>query len=456
LRVKQSDRPVRDPESVIPTQAPVKPSRAKRPHRIVVPVLIVLGALCILISTISVWVRDMALDPDVWADTSTELLESQEVRDVLSIYIVDQAYSSAEVETRLAEALPERLKPLAGQIASQLRGVAAESASQALARPRVQALWRSANRAVNAQLVALLEGETERVQLTGDAVVLDLDQIVENVAGRLGASESATEAVEERVEPIVIMRSDQLSTAQTVVKALKALSFWPLIFGVALWAGAVYLGAGRRRETIRALAFGLITLGLVLLVVRRFGGTLIIDSLVQAESVKPAAHDVWTVFTALLAESAVAGIAVGAIGVAATWLAGPGRYATGVRQWLAPTFRDRPVLVHGVLAAAILLVLLWGPAGTPRRLISLVIVTSLAFVGLEVLRRQTVREFPDAVRGEASLGAALARLRAGSRAPVSEPVAGATVDRLERLAALHERGALTDEEYDAEKALLLT
>jgi hypothetical protein len=204
---------------VTPTQAPVKPGRARRPHRITVPVLIVLGALCVLISTISVWIRDMALDPEVWADTSTELLESQDVRDVLSIYIVDQAYSSAEVEARLEEALPERLKPLAGQIASQLRGVAAESASQALARPRVQELWRSANRAVNAQLVALLEGDTERVQLSGNAVVLNLDQIVENVAGRIGASESATETVQERVEPIVIMRSDQLSTAQTAVKA---------------------------------------------------------------------------------------------------------------------------------------------------------------------------------------------------------------------------------------------
>jgi hypothetical protein len=438
-------------------RARAKTDRAGRPHRIAVPVLIVVGALCILVSTVSVWIRDIALDPDVWADTSTELLESQEVRDALSVYVVDQAYSSAEVEARIEEALPERLKPLAGQIASQLRGVAYESASQALARPRVQELWRSTNRAVNAQLVALLEGETERVQLTGDAVVFDLDQIVENVGGRIGASEGATETVQERVEPVVIMRSDQLSTAQTAVKALKALSFWPLILGVAVWAGAVYLAAGRRRETIRGMALSLITLGIVLLVVRRVGGNAIVESLVQAESVKPAAQDVWATFTALLRESAIAGVAVGALGLAATWLAGPSRRATAVRQGLAPTFRDRAGLVHGVLAAVILLVLLWGPVGTPRRLVSLVIVTALAFIGIEVLRRQAVREFPDAVRGEAmSLGAALAHLRVGGRPPSHEPVATATVDRLERLAALHERGALTDEEYAAEKALLLT
>jgi Short C-terminal domain len=442
---------------VTPTRAPAKTDRAGRPHRIAVPVLIVVGALCILVSTVSVWIEDVALDPDVWADTSTELLESPEVRDALSVYIVDQAFASGDVEPRLEEALPEQLKPLAGQIASQLQGVAYESASQALERPRVQELWRSTNRAVNAQLVALLEGETERVQLTGDAVVLDLDQIVENVGGRIGASEGATGTIQERVEPVVIMRSDQLSTAQTTVKALKALSFWPLILGVALWAGAVYLAAGRRRETIRALALSLLTLGIVLLVARRVGGTAIVESLVQAESVKPAAHDVWATFTALLRESAIAGVAIGVLGLVATWLAGPGRRATTLRRWLAPTFRDRPALVHGVLAGVILLLLLWGPVGTPRRLVSVVIVTALAFIGLEVLRRETVREFPDAVRGEPmSLGSALARLRVGRRHAAREPEAAATVDRLERLAALHERGALTDEEYAAEKALLRT
>jgi hypothetical protein len=63
-----------------------------------------------------------------------------------------------------------------------------------------------------------------------------------------------------------------------------------------------------------------------------------------------------------------------------------------------------------------------------------------------------VREFPNAIRGE---GGFLARFRGGESSDRAA-VAPGTVDRLERLAALHERGALTDEEYEAEKALLLT
>jgi Short C-terminal domain len=425
-----------------------------RPHRILVLVLVALGALLILISTISLWVRDTVLDTENWVEQSGQLLESPAVRDVLAVYIVDQAYSAAEVEARVEAALPEQFKPLAAPAAAQLQGVADEAAAEALARPRVQELWRTANEAVHQQLVALLEGETERVQLEGDAVVLNLDQIVANVATRIGVGEDAVATVQERVEPVVIMRADELETVQTAVNAVKVLSIWPFLVGVALWAGAVYLARGRRRETLRAIALTLLLLGVVLLAARRIGGNAIVDNLVQAESVKSAAEDVWATFTTLLADSAVAGVVVGAIGLVAVWLAGPSRRATAVRHWLAPTFRDRPALVHGILAAAILLLLLWAPMGTPRRLLSLVIVTALAFAGLEVLRRQTVREFPDAARGDAMSLRAFARLPGGGRA--GGGVAESNVDRLERLAALRERGALTEEEYQAEKQLLLT
>jgi len=431
-----------------------KPRGARR-RRILVGALVLLGALCILVSTVSVWVRDAALDTDVWVDQSGRLLESPDVQAALSVYIVDQAYSAAEVQQRLETSLPEELRPLAGPAAAQLQSVAYDAAAAALARPRVHEVWRTANGAVHEQLIAFIEGDTERVTLEGDAVVLDLDQLVANVADRVGAGEGATGTVQGRVEPIVIMRSDQLDAVQTAVRLVKALSFWPFLLGLALWAGAVYLARGRRRETVRLFALSLIALGLLLLVVRRIGGTAIIDSLVQAESVKPAAEDVWAIFTELLRESAIAGVAVGALGLIWTWLSGPTRRAMSVREWLAPTFRDRPALVHGTLAAVILLVLLLGPAGTPRRLLSLVLITAFAFLGLELLRRQTVREFPDAVRGSLSLRTAFSGLRFRSEPRGSEPVEAGTVDRLERLAALRERGALTDEEYQAEKQLLL-
>ena len=429
------------------SKAPAKPEKGSRRRRIGVTTLVVLGALCIFISTLSIWIRDVALDPDEWANTSSQVLQSEDVRNVLSVYIVDQTFATSDAEARLEETLPERLKPLAGPLSAQLRGVAYDAVARALERPRVQELWRSANRAVNAQLVDLLEGNTERLQLTNGAVVLNLDQIVANITGRVGAGEGAATALEGHIQPIVLLESDQLSSAQKAVKWLKALSFWPFIVGVLLWAGAVYLAAGRRRPTVRNIAWSLVIMGLLILAIRRIVGHAVIDSLVEAESVRAAASDVWTVLTSLLAQSAAAGIFVGLVTVLAMWFSGPGRRATAGRRWLAPAFRDHPVIVHGTLAVVLLLFLAWGPAGTPRRFLAIVILVILAFVGLEILRRQTVRDFPNEV---AHYDFHWRRRGAGGAS------ADERVESLERLAALHESGALTDEEYEAEKALLAT
>ena len=428
------------------SKAPAKSEKASRRRRVGVLALVVLGALCIFISTLSIWIRDVALDEDEWATTSAQLLQSEDVRNVLSVYIVDQAYTASDVEARLEAALPEQLKPLAGPISAQLRGVAYDAVARALARPRVQELWRTANRAVNAQIVDLLEGNTERLQLTNGNVVLNLDQIVTDVTGAIGAGEGAAGALQGRIEPITILKSDQLSTAQKIVKWLKTLSFWPFVLGVALWAGAVYLAPDRRR-TIRNIAWSLVIIGLLILAIRRVVGNAVIDNLVDTESVRAAAKDVWTVLTSLLAQSAVAGIFVGLVTVLAMWFSGPGKRATAGRKWLAPAFRDHALIVHGTLAAVLLIFLAWGPAGTPRRFLAVVILVILAFVGLEILRRQTVRDFPNEV-GHYDFHW---RRRSGSGASADE-----RVESLERLAALHESGALTDDEYEAEKALLAT
>jgi hypothetical protein len=429
-------------------KASEKPDKGSRRRRLAVWTLVVLGALCIFISTISVWVRDIALDSDEWANTSSQLLQSENVRSVLSVYIVDQAYASSDAQARLEAALPEQLKPLAGTLAAQLKGVAYEAVNRALARPRVQELWRASNRAANERLVALLEGDSERLQISGGAVVLNIDQLVADVTGQVGAGEGVANALQGRVEPIVILKSDQLSTAQNIVKVLKALSFWPLILGLALWAGAVYIAEGRRRRVIRNIALSLVLIGLLLLVVRRIVGNAVIEDLVETESVRAAAKDVWTIFTGLLAQSAWAGIVVGLVTVVAVWFSGSGARARAGRRWVAPVFRDHPLAVHAALAVILLILLAWGPTGTPRRFITVVIVAVLAFVGLEVLRRQTVREFPDAV-GDYELHWPRRRGAGAGTSPDR-------VQSLERLAALHERGALTDEEYEAEKALLAT
>jgi hypothetical protein len=105
------------------------------------------------------------------------------------------------------------------------------------------------------------------------------------------------------------------------------------------------------------------------------------------------------------------------------------------------------------MALAALIVALYQPPGTPRRTIGLVLLIVVAFAGLEALRRQSVRENPDATEGVwAGISGLGGRLRGGRRGP--DPAE--RLEQLERLSSLHDRGGLTDSEYEREKALVLS
>jgi hypothetical protein len=421
-----------------------------RARRFAVWTLVVVAALCVAIAVLGGWVREVALNDSVWADNSETLLQSPNVRNVVAGYVTDGIFTRGDATARLQRRLPPNLDPLAAPIAGALRSAAERTTEEALTRPRVQALWRAANVRAHAQFVGLIEDKTTRVKISGNnAVVLDVGAIGTNVASRLGLSQGVGAKLPS-IQPIVLLRADQLSTVQTAVRVLRDVSFW--LFGAALiaWAGAIWLARGRRREVVRGASFSLVVVALVLLAARRLGGNAIVDSLADSPAVRPAAADVWAIYTALLRDVSVALLVIGLAGALWAWASGPGRRAVALRRRAAPVFRERPVLVHGGLALIVLLLLAWGPLRQNTRLATVAILVALAFTALEVLRRQTVREFADGVPGPA----AVVVDPAGAAAEIDAPEA--RLARLERLADLHDRGALTDEEYRSAKESLGT
>ena len=56
--------------------------------------LIVLAALVLLVSSLTVWVKRQALDSDAWADASASLLDDPEIRSAVAVFLVDQLYTN--------------------------------------------------------------------------------------------------------------------------------------------------------------------------------------------------------------------------------------------------------------------------------------------------------------------------------------------------------------------------
>ncbi len=64
-------------------------------------VLVVVAALIGLVSALNIWVKRQALDTENWTNTSSQLLENSEIRNAISVYLVDQVYENVDVATAL-------------------------------------------------------------------------------------------------------------------------------------------------------------------------------------------------------------------------------------------------------------------------------------------------------------------------------------------------------------------
>jgi hypothetical protein len=368
-----------------------------RTRSILVWVLFALGTLVILVGSLTVWVKRQALDTDAWVDTSTNLLEDDDVRMALSVYIVDELYASADPQAVLEERLPDNLQGLAGPIAGALRQPAVEGVDRFLQRPRVQDVWETANRVAHQELIAVLEDETRGNITTGGGVVtLNLRTLVVNIGTELGFGEELDARLPEDVGQIVILESDQLEAAQNGVKAIKWLSWLVILIAFACFAGAVWLAPGRR-SMLRNVGAALLLAGILLLVIRRLVGNYIVDALASGESVRDAVGSTWIIGTSLLAEVAWALIIYGLVILIGTWLAGPTRYAVRARAALAPGLRNRPELGWGALGVVYLLLVLWGPVPALRNWLGIILLGALVALGFEAFRRVAIGELePDA------------------------------------------------------------
>jgi hypothetical protein len=366
-----------------------------RTRTILVWGLLVLGALILLVGSLTVWVKRQALDTDAWVNSSTELLDDEDVRNALSIYVVDQLYQYGDVESRLEERLPPNLAGLAAPIAGSLRTPAEEAVNRLLESPRFQALWENVNRIAHQTLLRVLEDETRAGLSTAEGnVTLDLRTFLVTVGEELGIGERLEQRLPENAGQITILRSDQLSTAQTTLKLIKVLSWLVVLLAIAAFAGAIWL-ARNRRGMLTAVGVVLLLVGILLLVIRRAAGNYLVDALAQGESIREAAGSAWLIGTSLLTQIAWALVVYGIVVLIGAFLAGPSRIARRVRGVIGPPLRDYPAGAWATLAGVFLLLVLWGPVPSLRTWLGVLVLGALLAIGFEAFRRLTLAELED-------------------------------------------------------------
>jgi hypothetical protein len=404
-----------------------------RARRLGVGAILVLATVVATAAILAVWAQRQVADTDNWTDTTTELLENEKVRDALGTYLVQELFVAAPIEDGLRNALPPRLQPLAGPATAGLREVAQRNAPRVLGSAAALNAWRKANREGHTLLLRILRSE----RTANGEVTLDLGGLATQIADSTGLPPAAVQKLPPNVAELTVLKSSQLDAAQTAFDVLEGL---PIVLGVllvALFAAAIGLSPNRRR-TVLSCGLCLIIAAIAVLALRKLGGNLVVGALADAPNAHAAAPDVWDIATSLLVAAAEGALLLGLLLVFGAWFSGPGRRAVSLRRWAAPTFRERPAVVHGTLAALLLLLIWWGPVPWTHNIWALLVVAIVSFGWLEWLRRRTAEEFPDAKPGQ-----------------WTPPWRRALqLRRLERLNRLRDSGVLTPEEFEREKAAL--
>jgi hypothetical protein len=450
-----------------------------RGRRRLVKVLIVLGSVLAFLSVFAIWTERQALDTGEWVNTSGRLIQNSKVREALSSYLIDQLYENVDVEKELSEKLPGDTKELAGPISGGLRQVAGSGAEKVLESSTAQELWKSANKTTHEQLLEVLEEKEGTLATEEGKVSLNLGSLVTNLASQVGIGANLAEKLPPDAGQVTILRSDQLKTAQDIVVAIKGLALILSMLTFLCFGLAIYLSRESRWVTVLYCGVGLIAAGFAVIVFRQVAGGIVVGQLVEEESVKPAAEAAWSIGTSLMTSIATTVIIIGVLFGIAGWLASPTGSARSTRRAIAPPLREYPAYVYAGLAILVGIYFLSASTQNLRSFLTTLVIAGLAAFGIHELRKQANEEFPDASYGDvvgrtkervvgavkdANLGERASKLRLPEmRKPNGEssgaaPAADnedARLGRLERLASLHEKGILTDEELATEKQRVL-
>lgn len=451
----------------IETASAEPPAGKRRGRAIGSWIALVFAALLLLLSSFAIWVNRVALNTDVFVDTSSELLDDDAIRSAVATRAVDELYAEVDVASLLEDRLPNDYQSLSGPAAAGLRQASYQIVDRALERPAMQKLWAISLEESHRTLVQVLEGGGDRVSTDEGVVTLDLRPILLDTAERIGLRDEVAGRLPADAGRIEVLRSDELDTAQNVFQLLKTLAWLLPILAIGAFALAAWL-AGDRRRALRRIGVTTIVVGVLGLVAVRLAGSYVVNELVAETETRTAASNAWDILTELLRSSFRWLVVIGVLFLVAAWLAGPGRRAIATRHLLAPALRERAWGYTGLGIVALIL-LLTGAVNDFTRLLVVVVLVVLGALWIERTREQTLQEFPDASAPEL-FGDARSRVsgwwdaRRGERAaqPVTAPPtsgeapAGTDVaTRLAGLADLHAQGALTDEEFASAKARIL-
>jgi hypothetical protein len=274
---------------VTDTPAPSTPTKRRIGARSIAAVLaLILGLGLLPLGTVTYWGHRTVTDTERYLETMQPLAYDEDVQDSLSIFLTEKIEEQVDPEAlvnQLFAGLIEQypaLKALVPVVSGAIDSLIAQVVDRLVRSDQFKQLWDLANTAAQKGLMAILEGRDDGpVSLEGDAVVLDISSIIDQVKQGLvdrGFAAAANINVPEADRQIVLLEAPQLAQIRTIYSLTSPIAVALFFFAILLLVLAVVL-ARRRPRMVAWAGGGAAAGGLLLIVGLGIGETVFVNTL---------------------------------------------------------------------------------------------------------------------------------------------------------------------------------
>lgn len=292
--------------------------------------LVVLFCIGLVPANQSLWFATTALETDNFVSTFAPLPEDPAVAAAIGAEIAASVSEQAALDERIAGRLPDDLQFIAVPVAGAVETVIAEAATRIVSSDQFGTIWEETLTAAHSAAIRIVEGaDSGAVQLEGDQVVLDLNELVVRVDNQLKERGIDVLNPDDIDATIVLYQSDELGLVDTIIRAIYTVRWAAPIAVLILLIGAVLIGTDRRKVTIWLGIATIVAMALTLIEIR-FIRNNVIESIAD-DVLADGASAAWNiVFDRLLAQTWGL-LALGLVASLVAWFFGPSERSGSLR-----------------------------------------------------------------------------------------------------------------------------
>ena len=339
-------------------------------RRILVGLLVVLSCLGLVAGVVAYWTHETLLKTDRFMAVVGPLGQDPAVQQMIADKATEQIFTGLQVESRVKDALPDKLGILAAPITKAVRDFTQARMEKFTQSEEFQTLWTKGLTTAHQGAVRLIRDEAPNVSVVNGEVRLNLvpfiakglEQVAQGAADLFGlnvnvqlpeiaANEDPSAArvmlqqqlgltLPDNFGTIVIMSEDQLLALQDSVKMFDRLVIVLMLVTLIFFVLSIVLSLNRRRTLIE-LGLGIAAAFLIARAATRRLEQMIVDSITDPTTQGAAKAGISTVL-GNLRTIGVWVLVIGIIVAVAAYLVGRPKWFMRVIAWVRGVVSDRP------------------------------------------------------------------------------------------------------------------